>query len=210
MRHITHYPLYLALYALLLSGCGREKDEWQAGDLLFQSLRSELGSAIEEVTTDAGETAFSHVGMLVADSCGRWQVIEATGSRVCLTPVDSFLQRGVTTVAARVRVEYRSLLPAAIAFAMRQLGTPYDDAYLYNNGKYYCSELIYDAFLFANHGRPFFPLEPMTFKSPVTGTFPDEWIRHYDALGIPVPEGEPGCNPGGLARSEKLEIRIKH
>ncbi|MDR0729341.1 MAG: hypothetical protein LBF19_04370 [Prevotellaceae bacterium] len=194
------------LYVFLLAACERRqgRDEWQAGDLLFQSLRSELGSAIEEVTSGAGERSFSHVGMLVVDSAGRRHVVEAFGSGVQLTPVDTFLQRGAT-VAARLKAEYRSLLPAAIAFALQQVGTPYDDAYLYDNGKYYCSELIYDAFLFANCGCPFFMLEPMTFKSPATGELADEWRQHYEALGIPVPEGNPGCNPTGLSRSDKLE-----
>ncbi|MDR2361246.1 MAG: hypothetical protein LBD91_00765 [Prevotellaceae bacterium] len=202
-----HYILCI-LCVFSLTACERRQGtvEWEAGDLLFQSIRSELGSAIEEVTAGAGERSFSHVGMLVVDSADRWHVIEAIGNSVQLTPVDTFLQRG-TTVVARLKAEYHSLLPAAIVFALQQLGTPYDDAYLYDNGKYYCSELIYDAFLFANHGRPFFTLEPMTFKSPVTGEWTNEWLQHYNALGIPIPEGKPGCNPTGLSRSDKLEMK---
>jgi hypothetical protein len=45
----------------------------------------------------------------------------------------------------------------------------------------------------------------MTFKDPETGKFLPGWIKHYQKLGIPVPEGEPGCNPNGLASSDKLK-----
>jgi hypothetical protein len=201
------YILYIGLL-LSCAACRQEveRGELQAGDLLFQSTRGDLGGAIEEVTQGVNGNNFSHVGMLVPDSSGGLQVIEAFGDRVQLTSLDSFLRRGTSTIAARVKDEYRPLLPAAIAFAIRQTGVPYDDAYLYDNGKYYCSELIYDAFLFANHGQPFFILEPMTFKSSAAGEFPEEWVIHYQALGIPIPEGEPGCNPGGLSRSDKITI----
>jgi hypothetical protein len=30
-------------------------------------------------------------------------------------------------------------------------------------------------------------------------------VLHYQKLGIHIPEGELGCNPNGLASSEKLE-----
>jgi hypothetical protein len=180
----------------------------QAGDLLFQSNKNGLGGAIEAVTEGTGGYRFSHVGMLASGDSGRLWVIEAIGTGVRLTPVDTFLQRGATVAIGRVKDEYKPLLPAAIAFALQQTGMPYDNEYLYNNGKYYCSELIYDAFLFANRGVPFFTLEPMTFKSPATGEFPEEWVAHYQQAGIPIPEGEPGCNPGGLSRSEKITVTI--
>ena len=45
----------------------------------------------------------------------------------------------------------------------------------------------------------------MTFKDPKTGTFPTAWVEYYQKFGIEIPEGKPGCNPNGLAASEKLE-----
>ena len=195
----------IILPLVLCFSCTPRPTAWQAGDLLFQSLDSEFGGAIEAVTESAGRYSFSHVGMLAPDSAGGLQVVEAIGCDVRLTPLDSFLRRSAVTVAARVKADYRRLTPAAIAFAVRQIGTPYDEAYLYDNGRYYCSELIYDAFLYANDGRPFFTLEPMTFKAPGVDSFPTVWVRHYEALGMPIPEGQPGCNPGGLSRSDKLE-----
>jgi hypothetical protein len=197
------------LLLLWCSACGSPPatDEWLPGDIIFQSTGGSRSRAIEEVTEGIDGRALSHVGLLVVDSSGRRMVIEAIGDRVQLTALDSFLRRDALNLWARVNDEYRSLVPAAIAFAWQQLGVPYDDEYLYDNGKYYCSELIYDAFLFANHGRPFFELAPMTFRSPVTGEVSEEWLTHYRQLGLPVPEGAPGCNPGGLSRSEKIKIK---
>ncbi len=50
-------------------------------------------------------------------------------------------------------------------------------------------------------------LNPMTFKDPETGEFLPTWIEYYEKLGVEIPEGQPGCNPNGLASSDKL-IRL--
>jgi hypothetical protein len=196
------------ILVLLHCGCSSTLSSGlQAGDLLFQSGSGGLSSAIREVTTGANGRGFSHVGMVAPDSSGRLWVVEAAGKGVQLTPIDSFMQRGGIAAVGRVKDAYRTLIPDAVAFAVRQAGTPYDSEYLYGNGKYYCSELVYDAFLFANGGAPFFALTPMTFKIPSTGEFSEGWVAHYKKLNMPVPEGEPGCNPGGLSRSEKIALR---
>ena len=33
----------------------------------------------------------------------------------------------------------------------------------------------------------------------------DYWKKYYEELGVPVPVGQPGTNPGQLAKSEKLK-----
>jgi hypothetical protein len=182
----------------------------RSGDLIFQDLDcGGLCDAIEAVTTGAGGRSFSHIG-LVCKKGGRTYVIEAIGKDVHLTPVDKFINRqldeeGIPKVAVyRLQPGYRKLNKNAIRYALMQLHKPYDDAFLYNNGKYYCSELIYDAYKAANGGKPFFRLEPMTFNDPATGQPFQAWKDYYEALGMAIPEGEPGCNPGGLSRSNKL------
>ena len=106
----------------------------------------------------------------------------------------------------RVKKQYANLIPKAIDFSLKQLGVPYDTEYVYDNGSYYCSELIYDAFLFANGGKPFFKLYPMTYKQPGTNEFFPAWVEYYKAIGKEIPEGKPGCNPGGISTSDKIEI----
>lgn len=106
----------------------------------------------------------------------------------------------------RLKAKYHLLIPDAIAFALQQLGVPYDDEYVYGNGSYYCSELIYDAFKAANNDSPFFKLYPMTYKKPGTDEYFPAWVDYYKSIGKQIPEGLPGCNPGGISLSDKIEV----
>jgi len=81
------------------------------------------------------------------------------------------------------------------------LGKPYNFSYIMSDSAHYCSEFIFLAFV----SDSIFKLEPMTFKDPKTGTFPTAWVEYYQKMGIEIPEGKPGCNPNGLAASEKRE-----
>lgn len=179
----------------------------RTGDLLFQDLDcGPLCDAIEEVTQSYGGQHFSHTGLVYLEGDSAW-VIEAAGSQVRRTPLSSFLARSTHKVfAARLKPAYQKLIAPAVDFSLRQLGTPYDEVYLYNNGKYYCSELIYDAFKEANGGQPFFRLEPMTFRPLQSKEFFPAWVDYYRELGTEIPEGALGINPGGLSRSEKIRI----
>jgi len=179
---------------------------YQTGDFIFQDLDcGGLCDAIEEVTQGYDGYHFSHIGMVYIKDQDT-MVIEAIGKGVQLTSIDSFLSRTGTNVHGRLKKKYRHLIPEAIDFSLKNTGTAYDDEFLYNNGKYYCSELLYDAFKYANNNKAFFELQPMTFKKPGTNDFYPVWIAYYEKLGIDIPEGQPGCNPGGFSRSDKLEI----
>lgn len=181
--------------------------ELKTGDLLFIDLDcGPLCDAIEAVTQGYQNQSFSHVGLvhIVNDSA---YVIEALGKAVGHTPLAQFLTYSKKpAVVGRVKPRFSSLVSGAIAFSIRQKGVPYDDQFLYSNGKYYCSELVYDAFKDANGGEPFFPLFPMTYKAPGTPDFFPVWVDYFARLKMEIPEGKPGCNPGGISRSEKLEI----
>ncbi|MHC4655849.1 MAG: YiiX/YebB-like N1pC/P60 family cysteine hydrolase, partial [Planctomycetota bacterium] len=75
-----------------------------------------------------------------------------------------------------------------------------------DNGAYYCSELIYEIFLRANANKPVFKLQPMTYKDPDTGEMLTVWEDYFSKLGVSIPEGKPGINPGGISRSRFLTI----
>lgn len=174
------------------------------GDLLFQNLDcGPLCSAIEEVTQGRDSLKFSHIGLVYVEGDSTW-IIEAIGAAVCKTPLYRFLSRTKNPhYLGRLKSPPR-FIDTAVSFALKQIGTPYDDPFLYNNQKYYCSELIYDAFQYANNNKPFFALEPMTFKQPGSASFYPAWIEYYNKLGIPIPEGQPGINPAGISRNDKL------
>ena len=204
----------LVLTGLLLSaGCSRTpKDRIQEGDLLFQNLQcGPLCDAIEAVTQGVDGRHFSHCAMVVRVD-DTLKVVEAIGNSVQVHSLRTFFTRsGDTGVIRNITVErlkksYRSLIPRAQAFALQQVGQPYDDDFLLHNGKWYCSELIYAAFKHADKGKAVFPLKPMTFKDPKTNQFFPAWVDYYKALHQPIPEGQPGTNPGLISRSSKLYV----
>jgi hypothetical protein len=208
----TLLTLLFALAANTMAAQSHERFHFENGDLLFQDLDcGPLCDAIEAVTEGVDGREFSHVGLVYLREDSVF-VIEASGADVHLTPMGQFLARSRDSmgrpkvVVGRVKKKYQRLREAAVAFAVSQAGTPYDAAFLYDNGKYYCSELVYDAFKQANGGSPFFRLSPMTFRDPSTGRTFTAWEQYYVALQIPVPEGQPGCNPGGLSRSPRIRI----
>jgi len=200
------------LFSVATNAQSWKEFKYQNGDLLFQDLDcGDLCDAIEAVTPALGNKHFSHVAMVykAGDSV---YVIEAIGKDVHLTGISAFLQRqsdsagNPKVVVGRLKPAFQRLNGRALGYAIKQRGTPYDDAFIYNNGKYYCSELIYDAYMFANDGQPFFNLYPMTFINPKTNkTFP-AWKSYYRELGMKIPEGKQGCNPGTLALNDNVEI----
>ncbi len=177
------------------------------GDIIFQDLDcGPMCDAIEAVTEGYQGLDFSHMGIVYLrnDSI---LVIESIGKGVVLTPIDRFLNRTQKQhLVGRLKPKYNGLIPQALGYALLCMDMPYDDDFLYGNGKYYCSELIYDAFKHANGGKPFFKLFPMTYKEPGTDNFYLVWEAHFNKLNLQIPEGLPGCNPGGMSQSDKIRV----
>lgn len=181
----------------------------ETGDLIFQNGEcGPLCRAINEVTPSIYGVHFSHIGIITIEEEGVF-MIEAIGDSVQKTELKTFLQRSQgDLMIGRLKETYRPLIPAAVTFAENQIGVPYDDDFIYDNGKYYCSELIHDAFKAANQNEAVFLLQPMTFKSPGSDTYFLGWLQYYERRGIPVPEGQPGCNPGGIGQSDKIDVYL--
>lgn len=197
---------YLVFVVLTSSLTQAQNISLKTGDLIFQSMDcGPLCEAINEVTEGYQGKDFSHIGLVYIKNDSTF-VIEASGNAVRLTPLQTFqTYTKAPMYIGRLKRKYRRYIPKAISFSLTQIGMPYDDAYLYDNGKYYCSELLYDAFLNA-YGKPFFELLPMTFKSPKTKAFFQVWVDYYSNLKMEIPEGKLGCNPGGISTSNKLKI----
>ena len=203
---------FFSLLSTQLLGQEYEGYQYKTGDLLFQDLDcGALCNAIEKVTHGIDGKDFSHVGMVYIKNDSAF-VIEAYGKNVHLTPIFNFFFRSrdesgkIKVVAMRLKPEYRTIVKPAISFALKQLGKPYDDEFKMNNGKYYCSELIYDSFKYANGGKPLFELHPMTYLDPATKKTLPVWKSYFQQLGIPIPQGKPGCNPGGLSTDTHLQL----
>jgi uncharacterized protein YycO len=177
----------------------------QQGDLLFQtSSGSDFGNAVEDATRIDTLQSYAHVGIVVMNG-EKFAVAEATGQGVVLTPPDTFFNRNVQTHIFRLDSEYHHFIPQVLKYCIMQTGKHYDSAFLPDNGKFYCSELITEAFKFANNGDDFFQLQPMTFKS--GGEFLPYWISLYKDLDMEIPEGVSGSNPTTLSRDKRLKRR---
>ena len=205
-NHFMMKNKILLLFFLLFQFGFSQNVKLKTGDILFQSMNcGPLCEAINEVTEGYQGKDFSHLGMVYIKNDSVF-VIEAAGKAVKITSYETF--KTYTTeemFVGRLKRKYRKYIPEAISFSLQQVGVPYDDEYLYNNGKYYCSELIYDAFLHA-YKKPLFDLYPMTFKSPKSNEYFEVWADYYENLQMEIPEGQLGCNPGGISTSDKLKI----
>lgn len=204
------------LFFFLLSACqptARTEFELREGDLLFQD--SDCGAfceAIEAVTEGIDGEEYSHVGLVMQAEADSLRVMEATTAGVVFTPVSDFLARsqdaeGQPKVAVgRLKPPHRHLIPGAVAFIRTKKEAPYDFAFRIANDSFYCSELIHLAFQEANAGRPVFDTPPMTFQRPGTDTTFAVWQEYFEQHQLPIPEGEPGLNPGSMSRSPYLDI----
>jgi len=205
---MRNFLLFIIALSPLLAGAQTlSPKDLRAGDLLFQNLDcGPMCDAIEAVTEGVDGQDFSHVGM-VCSAGKRVMIMEAIGKGVDSVSLEDFLKRSHNKVwVGRVKEPYLGLVKDAVAFAKQQTGIPYDGAFLYNNGRYYCSELVYDAFLHASDGKPFFRMYPMTYREPGSTAFFPVWVDYFAKMGMEIPEGLPGCNPGGLSRSDKIAI----
>jgi len=212
------YDLFkiLTIYILFVS-CGTKQGNVdpviQTGDLLFQQWdESDFAKAINAVTEGADGEDYAHVGLVlfVDDSL---QVLEAVADKgVVLRPLHDFLNANLTesghprVAIGRLKRDYSAAIPDINSWAANKIGMPYDSLFVYGNNKYYCSELIHDAFNQNVSGGDVFELAPMTFKDPTTGNFFPIWEGYYQNYNEAIPEGELGINPGLMSRSEKIEI----
>ena len=185
----------ILLIVLFIEGCGgadqtKQWEQLQSGDLLFVSDTSGMGQAVKESTGQ-----YTHVAMVerVGDSLF---VIDATQKR-------GVARRSIeNTFANKMPVEvYRLTIPfdtsAVLARAHALIGKPYDNAFLPDNDAYYCSELIQAAF------GNLFESKPMNWRDK-EGKLPEYWKKHFEKLGIPVPEGVLGTNPTDMSHSPLL------
>jgi hypothetical protein len=209
---MCRFTILFLFLSFLCGTCCAQKSNFSAlvqeGDIVFQHLDGgELGRAIDKVTKGFRKHDYNHCGMVVrvGDSL---KVIEAIGRDVHLSALADFEKRCSPSdlLIGRLLPGYCNLIVGAERAALSLQGVPYDDYFEMNNGRLYCSELVYEAFRQANRGKPLFKLKPMTFKDPETNLLFPSWVAYYAKLKHPVPQHKPGINPGLLSRSSKLTI----
>ena len=110
----------------------------QEGDMIFHVSESSQSAAIKIGTL----SRYSHCGVIVMKK-GEPYVLEAERG-VELTPLSKWIKRGVMGNHYRVM---RLKAPQALDMTYSHLlGIPYDKAFRFNNGKLYCSELVWEIY----------------------------------------------------------------
>ena len=110
--------------------------EVREGDVIFQTSQSQQSPLIQIAT----RSKISHCGIIVMKN-GKPYVLETLKTLV-ITPLDKFIARGEDgkywlkrSKKENIKIKYGSYL-----------GKSYDLAFKFDNGKFYCSELIYDIY----------------------------------------------------------------
>lgn len=176
------------------------------GDLLFVTAKETgLSGAINNVTQKQKNASFDHIGIVEKSKDGIFVLHAAPKGGSQKQEITDFLkdqsEEGQRIIVYRLKSEYQKSIPSALEKAESMVGKPYNFNYILDENSYYCSDFIERAFR-KDH---IFKLEPMTFIDPKTGKTNVFWEEFYQKKNLKVPEGELGCNPNGLAASEKLE-----
>ena len=181
----------------------------QKGDLVF--ILGDSSSDFSDAITDAtvhrkDQLKFDHVAIVdVVD--GEPCVVEASSfGGVKESNWEEFKQSATLSdgrcgiVVKRLTVAYD--VDAVIMRARKHLGEEYDWSFRPDNGKMYCSELVFESYL-DNEGRHLFDAGPMSFRD-AEGNMPRFWTDLFERLGEEVPEGVVGTNPTDMSKSEIL------
>ncbi len=208
-RQSKIFSFFIIILIFNYSCVKKEKIIIQEGDLLFQDLDSSpLCDGIEQVTNGFNDMNFSHIG--IATNINKKTYILEAFDGVDTVDLEEFLNRSLNeknqpkVVVGRLKKDYQNLIPLAITHGISLIDLEYDEEFKINNGKFYCSELIYEIFLVSNNNKEFFELKPMTYK--LNGETLPIWKEYFKKLNVLIPENEPGINPGGISLSPKINI----
>ncbi|TLD97524.1 hypothetical protein LS71_001905 [Helicobacter jaachi] len=196
----------LLLCVCMLCGLsyGNEKNV-QSGDLVFVHAADSVFDDAIVAATQKKMTNYTHVGIIEVDK-HRIYVLEAHPQKgVVRSEWSDFKAENPSYDVMRLKQpqDINTIIRRAKTF----LGQPYDDYYGVNNGRMYCSELVYESYL-DKQGRHIFEAKPMNFYAP-DGSLPKYWQDLFAKLGESVPQGELGTNPNDMSQSSALVMLKK-
>ena len=190
-----------SILLIIIHSCQEKHCCLQDGDLLFCiAENSAMSEAIIDATKTNRKVQYDHVA-IYAHINDIPSVIEANPKYgVICRPLSDFLKdthninnkKGVTVMRIMKSID----ICATIERAKRFIGQPYDWSYRPNNGKMYCSELVYNCYL-DNDGTPVFKALPMNFRNN-EGKIPTFWLELFNKIDEEVPEGVLGTNPNDM------------
>ena len=133
---VVAYP-FRSMLVEVMTATKAPVEDVREGDVIFQTSLSQQSPLIKMGT----RSTITHCGVVVMKD-GKPYVLE-TQKTLVLTPLKKFIARGKDgkywhkrPKLNNIKIKYNSYL-----------GKPYDLAFKFDNGKFYCSELIYDIYL---------------------------------------------------------------
>lgn len=207
MRKISKSNLLCCIFALFfLTSCKTYNTSiLENGDLLFvPAADSGLSGAINNVTQTEKKTSYDHIGIVKKEEHHLYVLHAAPRGGSQKQRLSHFIKEQTKSGQAidvyRLKSAFQSSIPASVSKAESLVGKPYNFNYILDDNSFYCSDFVERAF----RDNQIFQLEPMTFVDPKTGKTNAFWEKFYHDKNLKVPEGEPGCNPNGLAASNKV------
>lgn len=202
------------LLACLAAAChapqppvGETSCEIPTGVLFFVKDTAGMGQAIQ-----ASTGVYTHVAVAVCTDSGEylWEATRPEGV-ICRPLQEALAAWHVGLDTTRPLLEFVAMRRITVPFDTLRLtaslqafrGQSYDDFFLPDNGRMYCSELVYECF-YDTAGNRLFEARPMNFRA-ADGTMPSYWTQYFDSLGVAIPEGVAGTNPTDMFYSPLLE-----
>lgn len=133
---VVGYPFRSMLVEVMTARKAQVEDV-REGDVIFQTSLSQQSPLIKMGT----RSTITHCGVVVIKD-GNPYVLE-TQKTLVLTPLKKFIARGKDSKYWHKRPKLDNIKIKYSGY----LGKPYDLAFKFDNGKFYCSELIYDVYL---------------------------------------------------------------
>ena len=203
------YLILIVVFTLLKSCSSLNYNSLKNGDLLFVTAQQEnLSGAINRVTQINETENYDHIGIVEKTKTSIFVLHAAPKGGSQKELLTDFMknqtENNSEVYVYRLKKDDQNAVPKALEKANSLLGKPYNFTYVLNDETLYCSDFIERIF----RENQIFELKPMTFINPKTGKTDDFWINFYQQKNMEVPEGKLGCNPNGLAGSDKL-IKIK-
>lgn len=173
------------------------------GDLVFV-LSHDFDNPITQATVhEIDALPIEHVGIVhMTDSAGMCIVEARPVYGVVVSRWVDFMERNKECVAGRLTDNEG--VEKSVERALKYVGRGYDDLFMLDTNKIYCSELVQISFLDSS-GNNIFDLVSMSFCD-ASGKILDYWSEYYHSRGLCVPQGALGTNPGMIARSKAVSL----
>jgi len=209
MHHFLEKFLFLGLFVPLMASCTHDGPMF-SGDLIFVEgmsagiqvdCRPNMDQAIMGSTG-----AMVHVGIIEGCNDSLFVIDAAPKTGVSRRPLNEFLEAQCDEEGRMPNIKIMQLkdqrgVMEFVAKAKELVGAEYDFTFLPDNGKYYCSELVYECY--QRDGKPIFEAAPMNFRN-ADGEFDAYWVELFERQGMKIPQGVLGTNPNDLCHSPLL------